>query len=190
MSSWGPSLRERASYAPDFPSPLNPSSPEPALSRCRRGRVARSEQSPTQLLMRHKAAVAWRSMASREARLKASIKKTRDDIYANVTSTNEQKKKEDRSLARAATTTATTKYKPLVVIAERYEEIDLYACNIDTEKQGFADNDYRDVPFWTSSYLSHLLTTRRLATAVGFVLFIGILSAVRAIGRVQAWRTW
>ncbi|KAI4859233.1 hypothetical protein F4820DRAFT_177385 [Hypoxylon rubiginosum] len=193
MSSRGLSLREKTSYIPDIPSPLNPSSSELPLGRCRRCRVARSEQSPTQKLMRHKAAVAWRSMASREVFLKARIQSTRDEICTNMTNTNEQGK-EDAPLihttaAVAAAAAAATDHSTLALPVEKYEKIDLGVRNVDTEKQGPVSNDYRDISLETSSYLSHLLTTRRLATAVGFVLFIGILSAVRAVGRVQAWRT-
>ncbi|KAI1779623.1 hypothetical protein F4818DRAFT_147340 [Hypoxylon cercidicola] len=186
MSSRGLSLREKASYIPDFPSPLNPSSPEPPLSRCRRCRIARSEQSPTQKLMRHKAAMAWRSMASREVFLRASIQRTCDEIYTNMTNTNEQEKEDDP--LNSTIPTSSNDNTPAVPV-ERYEEIDLGVRNVDTEKQGPVD-DYRDISLETSSYLSHLLTTRRLATAVGFVLFIGMLSAVRAVGRIQAWRSW
>ncbi|XXG94279.1 hypothetical protein Hte_000533 [Hypoxylon texense] len=194
MSSRGSSLREKTSYIPDIPSPLNPSSPEPPLSRCRRCRIARSEQSPTQKLMRHKAAMAWRSMASREVLLRASIQRTRDEISTNITNINEQRKGEAPIINTAATVAAapTTSQSALVTLVEGCEEIeiDLGVRNIDTEKQRFVSHDYRDISLETSSYLSHLLTTRRLATAVGFVLFIGILSAVRAVGRIQAWRTW
>ncbi|KAI5921657.1 hypothetical protein F4810DRAFT_326610 [Camillea tinctor] len=66
------SLRE-VSYTPSVPSPLNPSSPDTPSStrRPRRGsyiRVARKmggQLSPTQRLMRQKAAAAWRSMTLR-----------------------------------------------------------------------------------------------------------------------------
>ncbi|KAI0600958.1 hypothetical protein F4775DRAFT_516278 [Biscogniauxia sp. FL1348] len=65
------SLRE-VSYTPSVPSPLNPSSPDtPSSRRPRRGshiRVARKmggQLSPTQRLMRQKAAAAWRSMTLR-----------------------------------------------------------------------------------------------------------------------------
>ncbi|KAI1640268.1 hypothetical protein F4809DRAFT_476723 [Biscogniauxia mediterranea] len=65
------SLRE-VSYTPSVPSPLNPSSPDmPSSRRSRRGsniRVARKmggQLSPTQRLMRQKAAAAWRSMTLR-----------------------------------------------------------------------------------------------------------------------------
>ncbi|KAI1767317.1 hypothetical protein GGR53DRAFT_140248 [Hypoxylon sp. FL1150] len=185
MSSRGLPLKEKASYTPDIPSPLNPSSPDPPLSRCRRCRIARSEQSPTQKLMRYKAAVAWRSMVSREALIRTDIQNTRDEIRADITDTDEQK--EDTG---PPTHTVATEHGTLAIPIGKYEADIGVRDVVDTEKQGIIGDDYREISLDTSGYLLHILTTRLLAIAVGFVLFIGVLSAVRAVGRIEAWRTW
>lgn len=124
-------------------------------------------------------------MASREALLRAGMEKTCDEISADVTITDEQK--EDNPPPIHA---ITTDHSTLRVPVENYEEVDMGVRNgVDTEKQGLVGNDYRGISPEASDYLLHILTTRLLAIAVGVVLFIGIVSAVRAVGRIQAWRT-
>lgn len=79
-------------------------------------------------------------------------------------------------------------YDAQPVLADKcHEDADLDIQSVDTEKQALVD--YQERISLDTNNLSNLWTTRRLVTVVGIVLFIGVLSAVRAIGRIQAWRT-
>ncbi|KAI1395690.1 hypothetical protein F4819DRAFT_177658 [Hypoxylon fuscum] len=175
-SRGGLSPREKA-YMPHIPSPLNPLSSETPPTRDRRYRTARSELSPTQILMRHKAATAWKSMASRNALIN-SAQKTRNGASRDLI-----EQEEEFCLVQDA-----AEYDAQPVLADKcHEDADLDIQSVDTEKQALVD--YQERISLDTNNLSNLWTTRRLVTVVGIVLFIGVLSAVRAIGRIQAWRT-
>ncbi|KAL7629047.1 hypothetical protein AAE478_000565 [Parahypoxylon ruwenzoriense] len=176
MSSWSLSPRDEA-YMPPIPSPLNPLSPETTPRRFRRGdqyRVARkrtsTEQSPTQILMRQKAAAAWRSMASREASSRnqnQSIQKEADTRPITV----EQEK-------RRYPIRTPAEHEPVAVSAEERRDIDM-------EKQSLIrGKEYRGGKPLGTMPLSHFLTTRGLAVSVGIVCIVGFLSAMRAIGGI------
>ncbi|KAI1656724.1 hypothetical protein F4813DRAFT_122857 [Daldinia decipiens] len=179
MASWSAPLREQ--YAPIISSPLNPSRPE-ASKRRRRiyyAQVTRREQSPTQILLRRKANVAWRLMSSRDG----GITNRPQTIY-NGTKTTTTKPQEN--------------YYPIGTIAEYYLRTDLECHDfglgvglrrVDMEKQAFATGDYQGGSLPDAYQLLHMLTTWRSMATMGVLCIAGVFLAIRVVGIAQAWRT-
>ncbi|KAK6948382.1 hypothetical protein Daesc_010148 [Daldinia eschscholtzii] len=179
MATWSMSLREQ--YAPLIPSPLNPSRPDTQKRRRRihYPQVARREQSPTQILLRRKAKVAWRLMSSRDDGILTRLQTTRNSTTATAT-----KSKED--------------YCPIGTVAEYYLRTDLRCHNfdldesmrkMDMEKQAFAAGDYKGGSLREACQLVHMLTTWRSIATMGILCMAGVLLAIRMVGIPQAWRT-
>ncbi|KAI1079186.1 hypothetical protein F5B20DRAFT_184122 [Whalleya microplaca] len=171
-------------YTPNIPSPLNPSSPETLPRRYGRGcdaRVARKTSgplSPTQKLMRQKAAVAWKSMVVRNAVL--DLARTREELDRHWGG-----QETDCGLRGEA---ADDGFVTLSV--EPYQEVDLGVVGIDMEKQPLVETtELRDAGFsklagepcrWNHQPLP-MLTRRRLVVVVGIVCIVGIVAAARLI---------
>ncbi|KAI1104121.1 hypothetical protein F4804DRAFT_207698 [Jackrogersella minutella] len=180
MASWGLPPREQA-YMPYKPSPLNPSNFETLPKQQRRSDQCRSvkhEQSPTQRLMRQKAAAAWRTMSSRDATISSHAQTIAKEVDEKASA-----QMEDSCPVR----TAAVHYSE-----DKCHDADVAAQQIDMEKQTLADGNYHRVN-WTpkTNYPLHLLTAKRLIIAIGILCVIGVLSAMRAIAvsKIQAWRT-
>ncbi|KAI0116981.1 hypothetical protein F4814DRAFT_414690 [Daldinia grandis] len=179
MAPWSMPLKER--YAPTISSPLNPS--RPGTSRQRRricfAQAARREQSPTQILLRRKAKVAWKLMSSR------------DNGITN----------RPRTIHNGTETTATKpqdNYYPIGTVAEYYLRTDLECDDfglsvgmrrMDMEKQAFAAGDYQGGSLAEAYQLLHMLTTWRSIATMGVLCIAGVLLAIRVVGIAQAWRT-
>ncbi|KAI1468718.1 uncharacterized protein F4812DRAFT_342167 [Daldinia caldariorum] len=181
MASWSMPLREQ--YAPLIPSPLNPSRQDTSKRRRRiyYPQVARREQSPTQILLRRQAKVAWRLMSSRDD----GTAMTRLQTARN---------------AKAVAVTAKSKedYCPIGTVAEYYLRADLGCYNfdldegmrkMDMEKQAFAAGDYKGGSLREACQLLHMLTTWRSMATMGIFCIAGVLLAIRVIGIPQVWRT-
>lgn len=164
---------------PSISSPLNPSSSETPLRRERRA-VRKYEPSPTQRLMRQKAAAARKLMSSRQS------------IAANITPTVRDNEKFDIK-------PATRNDDPFTVQAvngidssatceeEECEDIDLGVREVDTEKQALVENYRQD---WRSAArtISETSIKRRLIVVVGVICIIGVFSVIRTVGRIPLWR--
>ncbi|KAI0008594.1 hypothetical protein F4779DRAFT_429892 [Xylariaceae sp. FL0662B] len=179
MSS--PSFSPKETYSPSIPSPLNPFNPETLPGRHRRGcdsRFARKSSgplSPTQKLMRQKAAAAWRSMVLRNAVL--DLARARRELDWEM----------GRDIGGDA---ADDEF--VTISIEQHHEVDLDIMGLNTEKQPLVDTkdvgdtsspELAEEPYrWNQSM--RVLTTRRLVAVVGMVCVLGILSAARIIDLV------
>ncbi|KAI0848968.1 hypothetical protein F5Y00DRAFT_262126 [Daldinia vernicosa] len=179
MASWSVPLREQ--YAPIISSPLNPSRPETSKRRRRiyYTQVARREQSPTQILLRRKAKVAWRLMSPRDYSIT-----NRPQTIPNGTNFTATKPQDN--------------YYPIGTVAEYYLRTDLechdFGLNVgmrrmDMEKQAFATGDYQGGSLPEAYQLLHMLTTWRSIATMGVLCIAGVLLAIRVVGITQAWRT-
>lgn len=167
-------------YMPHTSSPLNPSKSEAPLRRQKpreQCRAVKHEQSPTQRLMRQKAAVAWKTMS-------------RDPDNANNTQTTHDSN-DDRILMEKMNDSHSTYNHTERRLGGKYQEINIVVRQIDTEKQALADEGYREEWLPETDCLLRSVTTRRLITIIAILCIVGLLSAIRivAIGRIQAWRT-
>ncbi|KAI5866762.1 hypothetical protein GGS23DRAFT_287542 [Durotheca rogersii] len=185
MSSCGLSPRDEA-YMPPVPSPLNPSSPETSPRRYRRGDRYRptfkrggTELSPTQILMRQKAAEAWKLMATHIT-----------NKYRYVgTKQGEAPQTNPAGPAKQQPIRTTAEYGIVPNSTEKGRGAGVNRQDVDVEKQALVDDDYyRAHKTPGINLLSHLLTTRRWRVTVGVVCVVGFLSAVRAIGSIHTWR--
>ncbi|KAI1207933.1 uncharacterized protein F4807DRAFT_462028 [Annulohypoxylon truncatum] len=177
MVPWALPSREQT-YMPHTSSPLNPSNPEASPRRKKRNGAAKHEQSPTQRLMRQKAAVAWKTMSSRGPANASCARTTNDDDYDGI-----PEKQMDDSLS----TRARTEHRP----EGRYQDNGPGVRQIDMEKQALADASYREEWLPETNYPLRSVTTKRLVIIIGILCVVGILSAIRvvALSRIQAWRT-
>ncbi|KAI1503096.1 hypothetical protein F5X99DRAFT_135253 [Biscogniauxia marginata] len=220
MPSPNSSLRE-VSYTPSVPSPLNPSSLDtPSSRRPRRGsyiRVARKmggQLSPTQRLMRQKAAAAWRSMTLRS--VIAGYPSINHDINFGVSPpTLTPIPVPAPAPAPAPTPTLVSRQGPtnrdtsdstmrdedeqLGIPTGEYHDIDLDAVEVDTEKQpliaceeGRQTGSMAPPSSETAKYSSYkrtrrskVLTRRRVLTAVGILCAVGIWTAIRPSGPIH-----
>ncbi|KAI1381900.1 hypothetical protein F4677DRAFT_8390 [Hypoxylon crocopeplum] len=175
MSSWGFSPGE-GTHTPPIPSPLNPLSTETSPKRHRRA-MRKHEPSPTQILMRQKAAAAWKSMSSREGPVTNYVQTSNDEVEAR-----RAKQGDGSNLTR-------TEYDSEAISGEECDDADLDMRQADMEKQALMDHGYREGLLSGTTQLPRMSMTTRLVVAVGIVCIIGILSAVRAVSRRQAWRS-
>ncbi|KAK2011188.1 hypothetical protein LZ32DRAFT_347500 [Colletotrichum eremochloae] len=193
-------LPSRAGYSPLVPSPLNPRVHAIAPQRCQRMREKRRQQnrgdvSPTQRLLRHKAAMAWKS----EALTRESTIYTREEILDIIAECDRQDAAA-RGNAPLITTTAsdddnnnknkrTEKQHPQVHIRAAHwkehngEEYDFF-CEADEFDAGDPDESSRQ---W-SSFVPRLHspfskdTARRVVLAFGLMCICGCLPVLRANG--------
>ncbi|KAI2623489.1 hypothetical protein GGS26DRAFT_220414 [Hypomontagnella submonticulosa] len=180
MAPWNLSLRQQP-YAPQIPSPLNPLSPETSRRhrRKRRSRAVKHEQSPTQRLLRHKAAVAWRLMSPQDGNAINPLQTIDDGAEKNAI---EQKEGSHHVCTAVG-------YPLKSVSIGKCQETNNVLPGIDMEKQAFVDDDH--LGDWSSELrqISNVLTTRRLVLTIGLLCVVGVLSAMRLVGRIQGWRT-
>ncbi|WQF80115.1 hypothetical protein CDEST_05129 [Colletotrichum destructivum] len=185
-------ISSRAGYSPLVPSPLNPEVHTIAPQRCQRLREKRRQQSrgdvsPTQRLLRHKAAMAWKS----EALTRESTMYTREEILDIIAECDRQD-----AAARGTpviTTTSsdkqTDKPHPRVHIRAAHwkehdgEEYDFF-CEMDEFDASDADESSRQwsslVPRLRSPFSKD--TARRVALAFGLMCICGCLPVLRAHG--------
>ncbi|KAI0890226.1 uncharacterized protein GGS22DRAFT_10146 [Annulohypoxylon maeteangense] len=180
IAPWGIPPREQ-SYMPHTSSPLNPSNPKASLRRQKRdeqSRTVKHEQSPTQRLMRQKAARAWRTMSSRDSTSASHARTTHNDGDNMIS--REQINGSHPGHSR-------TEYLP----ESKYQDDIPSIRQIDMEKQAFADGRYREEWPPERNYPFHSSTTKRLIIIMAILCIVGTVSALRivAIGRIQAWRT-
>ncbi|KAK1964966.1 hypothetical protein LY78DRAFT_581354 [Colletotrichum sublineola] len=162
-------LPSRAGYSPLVPSPLNPRVHAIAPQRCQRMREKRRQQnrgdvSPTQRLLRHKAAMAWKGNAP---------------LITTTASDDDNNNKNKR----------TEKQHPQVHIRAAHwkehngEEYDFF-CEADEFDAGDPDESSRQ---W-SSFVPRLHspfskdTARRVVLAFGLMCICGCLPVLRANG--------
>ncbi|KAK2044102.1 hypothetical protein LZ31DRAFT_306287 [Colletotrichum somersetense] len=198
-------LPSRAGYSPLVPSPLNPRVHAIAPQRCQRLREKRRQQSrgdvsPTQRLLRHKAAMAWKS----EALTRESTIYTREEILDIIAECDRQDAaaRGDTSLTTTTTSSSSSyssennhnnsndkgveKQHPQVHIHAAHwkdhdgEEYDLF-CEADEFDAGDADEGSRQ---W-SSFVPRPFskdTARRVVLAFGLMCICGCLPVLRANG--------
>ncbi|KAI0834066.1 hypothetical protein F5Y06DRAFT_177723 [Hypoxylon sp. FL0890] len=180
MAPGSPSPRDQG-YIPRIPSPLNPLSTETQPKRHRRNdhsRATKHEQSPTQRLMRQKAAAAWKSISSDDGAITNHSSRLRNEVGAKLSTQMEDS-------YPALTDTA---YHAKAVLANQCHEADSDVRQGDMEKQALVEGDSREDRLFETGYFSHI-TTRRLIITLGLLCIVGILSIIRAVGRIQGWRT-
>ncbi|GKT48514.1 uncharacterized protein ColSpa_08695 [Colletotrichum spaethianum] len=185
-------LPSRAGYSPLVPSPLNPKVHTIAPPRCHRLREKRRQQSrgdvsPTQRLLRHKAAMAWKS----EALTRESAIYTREEILDIIAECDRQD-----AAARGTPLITTTpsskpaeKQQPQVHIRAAHwkehdgEEYDFF-CETDEADAGDSDESLRQwsslVPRLRSPFSKD--TARRVVLAFGLMCICGCLPVLRAHG--------
>ncbi|OTA69543.1 hypothetical protein K449DRAFT_96291 [Hypoxylon sp. EC38] len=180
MARGGLSSKEQG-YIPHIPSPLNPSNTETPPRRQRRNdycRATKYGQSPTQRLMRQKAAAAWRSMSSLDNFIMDSTRTGHDEVRANP---GEQMEDSYPACSDKEHYTETVRGNQL-------REVDLNVRESDMEKQALVESDYQEDRLLEAAYLSRI-TTRRLITTLGIMCILGVLIIIRGISRIQAWQT-
>ncbi|OHE98790.1 hypothetical protein CORC01_05879 [Colletotrichum orchidophilum] len=179
----------RAGYSPLVPSPLNPDVHAIAPQRCQRLREKRRQQgrgdvSPTQRLLRHKAAMAWKS----EALTRESTIYTRDEILDIIAECDRQD-----VAARGLVVMATSnqppwppqKKQPKVHIRAAHwkehegDEYDFF-CETDDDSEESSRQWPSLVPRLRSPFSKD--TARRVALAFGLMCICGCLPALRAHG--------
>ncbi|KAI2602833.1 hypothetical protein GGR54DRAFT_464760 [Hypoxylon sp. NC1633] len=176
MASWRPSPGE-TTYTPPISSPLNPLSTETSPRRERRA-MRKHEQSPTQRLMRQKAAAAWKSMYSREAAIMSYVQTMQNRLDMKLS-----RQTDDSHLGRTS-----AQHDSLVTSTGECDITDLGMEDADMEKQPLV-NQYRERWPLETKQLPHTSIKKRLMLVAGIVCIIGFLSAVHAVGRMQLWRT-
>ncbi|KAI1143160.1 hypothetical protein F5Y05DRAFT_144921 [Hypoxylon sp. FL0543] len=172
------SPRDRG-YIPRIPSPLNPLSTDapPRRQRHDNCRAAKHEQSPTQRLMRQKAAAAWKSMSSSDPTIIDHAGGTHGEIGMEPRTQIEDS-------YPALTDTA---YDVKIATETQCQEADLGARREDMEKQALVEGDHQEDRLFETAHFSHI-TTRRLIVTLGILCIGGILSIIRAVGKIQGWR--
>ncbi|KAI1415747.1 hypothetical protein F5Y13DRAFT_135851 [Hypoxylon sp. FL1857] len=168
-------------HIPRTPSPLNPLSAEAPPQRPKRNghcRAAKHEQSPTQRLMRQKAAVAWKSISSENPAIRNHAQTIQDEIRA----------KPSTQIEDPYPALADMEYHRKAMTASQCHEGDLGVRQADMEKQAFVEGGYQGAMLLEMGHVSHI-TTRRLITTLGILCILGVLSIIRAVGGIQAWRT-
>ncbi|KAI1393958.1 uncharacterized protein F4822DRAFT_31617 [Hypoxylon trugodes] len=182
MASWSQSPGEKI-HTPYIPSPLNPINAETSPRRQRRNdqfRGLRHEQSPTQRLMRHKAALAWRSMSSHNNAIINHAGIIHDEVEARM--------KPIERMVESYLVRASMDHHLRTLADEKQHEAETGGGQRDTEKQSL-ENDYRGNYAPEICLLLDVLTTRRLAFVVGILVTLGVLTIMRAVGRIQIWQT-
>ncbi|OLN95616.1 hypothetical protein CCHL11_04883 [Colletotrichum chlorophyti] len=185
-------LPTRVGYSPLVPSPLNPDVHAVAPHRHQRLREKRRPQgrgdvSPTQRLLRHKAAMAWKSEAlTRESRIY-----TRDEILDIIAECDRQD-----AAARTPIIMSTPDQRPLqkkqqpqVHIRAAHwkehdgEEYDFF-CEMDEFDSDPSDDSSRQWPSLVPRLRSPFSrdTARRVVLAVGLMCICGCLPVLRAHG--------
>jgi len=190
-------LPSRAGYSPLVPSPLNPQVHAIAPQRYQRLREKRRQQSrgdvsPTQRLLRHKAAMAWKS----EALTRESTIYTREEILDIIAECDRQ----DAAARGNAplTTTATSdddnnnknkqaeKQHPQVHIrAAHWKEHDGEEYDFFCEADEFDAGDADEGSLQWSSFVPRPFskdTARRVVLAFGLMCICGCLPVLRANG--------
>lgn len=178
MARGGLSLKEQG-YTPHIPSPLNPSSTETPPRRQRRNdycRAAKHEQSPTQRLMRQKAAAAWKLM-SLDTSIMNYAQTARDEVRADL-----REHMED-----SYPTCSDKEHYTEAMGVNQLREVDLDVRRSDMEKQALVEGDYQEDRLLEAPYLSHV-TTRRLIMMLGIMIILGVLTIIRAVSRIRAWQ--
>ncbi|EQB50368.1 hypothetical protein GCG54_00001859 [Colletotrichum gloeosporioides] len=181
-------LPSRAAYSPLIPSPLNPDVDVVAPQRHQRLREKRRLQgrgdvSPTQRLLRHKAAMAWKSEAlTRESRIY-----TREEILSIIADCDTQD-----AAARTAVIMPDLKQKkqPQVHIRAAHwketdgEEDDFFCELDDLLGVDTPDGSPRQWPTLVPKLRSPFSkdTARRVALAIGLMCICGCLPVLRAHG--------
>ncbi|KAK0372569.1 hypothetical protein CPAR01_16432 [Colletotrichum paranaense] len=192
-------LPNRAGYSPLVPSPLNPDVHAVAPQRChqklreKRRQQGRGDVSPTQRLLRHKAAMAWKS----EALTRESTMYTRDEILDILAECDRQDEVAARGLIVMATSNQPPwppssqkqqqqqKKQPKVHIRAAHwkehegEEYDFF-CEADDDADESARQWGSLVPRLRSPFSRD--TARRVALAFGLMCICGCLPALRAHG--------
>ncbi|KXH64853.1 hypothetical protein CNYM01_07883 [Colletotrichum nymphaeae SA-01] len=192
-------LPSRAGYSPLVPSPLNPDVHAVAPQRChqklreKRRQQGRGDVSPTQRLLRHKAAMAWKS----EALTRESTMYTRDEILDILAECDRQDEVAARGLIVMATSNQPPwppsqkqqqqqqKKQPKVHIRAAHwkehegEEYDFF-CETDDDADESARQWGSLVPRLRSPFSKD--TARRVALAFGLMCICGCLPALRAHG--------
>ncbi|KAF6843082.1 hypothetical protein CMUS01_02429 [Colletotrichum musicola] len=185
-------LPSRVAYSPLVPSPLNPDVDVVASQRQQRLREKRRQQgrgdvSPTQRLLRHKAAMAWKSEAlTRESRIY-----TREEILSIIADCDSQD-----ATARTAIIMPSydeqkqqQKKQPQVHIRaahwkEHDGDEDDFFCEMDDLDTDASDEVVREwatlVPKLRSPFSKD--TARRVALAIGLMCICGCLPVLRAHG--------
>ncbi|TDZ65138.1 hypothetical protein CTRI78_v003674 [Colletotrichum trifolii] len=182
-------LPGRAGYSPLIPSPLNPDVDVVAPQRHQRLREKRRQQgrgdvSPTQRLLRHKAAMAWKSEAlTRESRIY-----TRQEILSIIADCDRQDAAARSTITRPSSCEK-EKQQPRVHVRAAHwkehdgEEDDDFFCEIDELAMDVSDGSthpWPTVPKLRSPFSKD--TARRVALAIGLMCICGCLPVLRAHG--------
>lgn len=181
-------LPSRAAYSPLVPSPLNPDVDVVAPQRHQKLREKRRQQtrgdvSPTQRLLRHKAAMAWKSEAlTRESRIY-----TREEILSIIAECDSQ---DIAARAPGIMPDRPEKKRPQVhILAAHWKETDGEEDDFFCELDDLLDTDASDegqrswptlVPKLRSPFSKD--TARRVALAIGLMCICGCLPVLRAHG--------
>ncbi|WYZ45414.1 hypothetical protein EsH8_VIII_000730 [Colletotrichum jinshuiense] len=178
-------IPSRVGYSPLVPSPLNPDVHAVAPLRCQRLREKRRQQgrgdvSPTQRLLRHKAAMAWKS----EALTRESKVHTREEILDIIAECDRQD-----AVAKTAIVMPSNKQQPQVHIRAAHwkehdgEEYDFF-CDMDEFEGDASDEGSQQWPSLVPKLRSPFSkdTARRVALAFGLICICGCLPVLRAHG--------
>ncbi|KAL0944243.1 uncharacterized protein CTRU02_202130 [Colletotrichum truncatum] len=186
-----PTLSSRVAYSPLVPSPLNPDvNVGVAPQRDQRLREKRRQQnrgdvSPTQRLLRHKAAMAWKSEAlTRESRIY-----TREEILSIIAECDIQDAAA-RSAVIMPSSDLQEKKQPLVHIRAAHwkehdgEEDDFFSEMEDLVDPELSDENPRQWPTLVPKLRSPFSkdTARRVGLAIGLMCICGCLPVLRAHG--------